>query len=125
MRKYLAVLFLVCVLVFSIFLPALAEEVTLRMAWWGSQDRHDRTLKVIRMFEEENPGINIEPEFLGFDGYWEKMAAQVAGGNLPDIWQHGYGLITRYIDRGLLMDLSEYVEKGMIDPAFVHDTVVR
>ena len=26
------------------------EEVDLRMAWWGSQDRHDRTIKAIELF---------------------------------------------------------------------------
>lgn len=27
------------------------EEVDLRMAWWGSQDRHDRTIKAIELYE--------------------------------------------------------------------------
>src|SRR5215213_9879032 len=28
------------------------ETVELRFAWWGSQDRHDRTIKAIQLFEQ-------------------------------------------------------------------------
>jgi ABC-type glycerol-3-phosphate transport system substrate-binding protein len=31
-------------------------NVELRFAWWGSQDRHDRTIKAIQLFEQKNPG---------------------------------------------------------------------
>ena len=27
-----------------------AEPITLRMAWWGSQTRHDRTIAVIELY---------------------------------------------------------------------------
>lgn len=121
MRKSLV--FMVTLLVLALSISAYAE-VTIRVAWWGSQDRHDRTLKVIEMFEEEYPDINVEPEFLGFDGYWENRAAQAAGGNLPDVWQHGYGLIGRYIDRGLLLDLSEYVANGDLNPEVIDNSIV-
>lgn len=122
MKKRLLVMVMLLVLAFSVV--ALAEQVTIRVAWWGSQDRHNRTLKVIEMFEEQYPDIKVEPEFLGFDGYWENRAAQAAGGNLPDVWQHGYGLIGRYIDRGLLLDLSEYVKRGELNPEVIDSSIV-
>ena len=34
------------------------EEVDLRMAWWGSQDRHDRTIKAIELYESLHPNAN-------------------------------------------------------------------
>ncbi|MCM2675359.1 extracellular solute-binding protein [Alkalicoccobacillus plakortidis] len=55
------------------------EQVKLRMSWWGSQERHDMTFKIIEMYEKENPNVKIEPEFTGWDGYFERMAAQAAG----------------------------------------------
>lgn len=122
MRKSLIILVMLLVLALSISVYA---ETTIRVAWWGSQDRHNRTLKVIDMFEEMYPEINIEPEFLGFDGYWENRAAQAAGGNLPDVWQHGYGLIGRYISDGSLMDLSPYVEAGKLNPEVIHDSIIH
>ncbi len=29
------------------------EKITLNMAWWGSQVRHDATVKVIELYEEK------------------------------------------------------------------------
>lgn len=39
------------------------EEITLRIAWWGDQTRHDLTNEVIEMFTEQNPHIKLEPEY--------------------------------------------------------------
>ena len=38
------------------------ETVTLRFSWWGNDARHEKTLKVIEMFQEQHPNIVIEPE---------------------------------------------------------------
>src|SRR5690625_2032825 len=56
-----------------------AEETTIRVAWWGDQERHDMTLEVIELFEELNPGIKVQPEYTGWDGYWERLNTQAAG----------------------------------------------
>jgi len=52
------------------------EPVTLRMAWWGSQPRHDYTLQVIEMYQQKYPHVKIEPEYASFDDYWKKLAPQ-------------------------------------------------
>ncbi|WP_449539624.1 ABC transporter substrate-binding protein [Ferdinandcohnia sp. Marseille-Q9671] len=101
------------------------DQVTLRMSWWGSQSRHDQTQQIIDLFEQEYPNIKIEPEFTGFDGYFEKMAAQAAGNNLPDIMQQNFGeYLNQYADKGLLADLTEFVEAGTIDVEGVSDTIM-
>lgn len=91
------------------------KDIELRIAWWGSQERHDRTIKVIEMFEEKYPNVSIQYEFAGWDGYWEKMAAQAAGGNLPDVFQQDYQYLTQYARKGLLLNLDPYVEQGILD----------
>ncbi|MEK3890509.1 ABC transporter substrate-binding protein [Bacillus sp. FSL K6-3431] len=100
------------------------DKVELRMTWWGSQDRHDRTLKVIKLYEEKNPNVKISSEFTGWDGYWEKIATQAAGQNLPDIIQMDYKFLSDYSDKGLLIDLNAYVESGAlslddVDPQYL------
>ncbi|MFS8188743.1 ABC transporter substrate-binding protein [Rossellomorea marisflavi] len=100
-------------------------KVELRMTWWGSQSRHDQTQEIIKKFEEENPDIKITSEFTGFDGYFEKMAAQAAGNNLPDIMQQNFGeYLNQYADKNLLADLSEYVEDGTINVDGVSDIIM-
>jgi multiple sugar transport system substrate-binding protein len=102
------------------------DQVTLRMTWWGSQTRHDQTQAIIDLYEKENPNVNIEPEFTGFDGYFEKMAAQAAGNNLPDIMQQNFGeYLNQYADKGLLTDLSQFVDNGTINLDGVSETIME
>ncbi|TSB48123.1 ABC transporter substrate-binding protein [Alkalicoccobacillus porphyridii] len=102
------------------------EQVTLRMSWWGSQERHDMTFKIIEMYEDANPHVKIEPEFTGFDGYFERMAAQAAGNNLPDIMQQNFGeYLNLYASQNLLTDLSEFLDDGTIDVSQVDELVLE
>ncbi len=43
------------------------EDITLRIAWWGGQPRHDYTTKVIELYEKKNPHVHIEAEFANWD----------------------------------------------------------
>ena len=47
--------FLIFVFVFGLVMTAAAEKIELRIAWWGGQARHDKTVQVIEMFEKANP----------------------------------------------------------------------
>ncbi|MGY4691568.1 ABC transporter substrate-binding protein [Salibacterium sp. K-3] len=101
-------------------------EIELRMSWWGSQSRHDMTEEIIQMYEEENPNVTINTEFSGFDGYFERMAAQASGGNLPDIMQQNFGeYVNQYAAEGLLADLGPFIEDGTIDLEGVDETVIE
>ena len=64
-----------------------AGPVTLKLLWWGGQARHDKTLKVLEMFQEKNPNVKIEPTYLGWGQYWDKLAVFAAAEDLPDIFQ--------------------------------------
>ncbi|MGP4038595.1 ABC transporter substrate-binding protein [Gracilibacillus sp. D59] len=97
------------------------EQVELRVAWWGAQDRHDRTLQVIELFEKNHPNITILPEYTGWDGYWEKLNTQAAGSNLPDIIQMGDTKMNEYLSHGTLMDLAPFIDEGIIDMSNVDD----
>ncbi len=84
------------------------QNVELRMAWWGSQERHDKTLAAIELFESKYPNIKITAEYSGMDGYFDKLNTQIAAGNAPDLIQMG-GNIMEYVDRKALLDLQPYV----------------
>ncbi|UOQ46654.1 extracellular solute-binding protein [Gracilibacillus caseinilyticus] len=84
------------------------ENITLRVAWWGGQERHDRTLQVIEMYEEQNPNVTIEAEYSGFDGYFDKLNTQLAAGNAPDVIQFG-GNLNDFVYRDVILPLDDYV----------------
>ncbi|MBS4178241.1 ABC transporter substrate-binding protein [Lederbergia citrea] len=100
-------------------------KINLRIAWWGSQDRHDKTQAAIKLFEEKNPDIKVTAEFTGWDGYWEKLATAAAGKNLPDVIQMDYARMVEYVDRDLLLDLAPYVDSGVINLDDVGDSYIN
>lgn len=99
--------------------------ITLKIAWWGGQDRHDRTLKVIKMFEEQNPNIKIETEYAAFGDYWTKMATEAAGKNLPDVLQMDYSYLGEYTSRKLLEPLDAYVKSEKLNLKDVSDVFIN
>jgi len=87
---------------------ASGKKVELRMSWWGSDERHEKTKRAIELFESKNSGITITGEYSGFDGYMDKLNTQIAAGNAPDLIQLG-GNIKEYVDKNALLDLTPYV----------------
>ena len=102
--------------------PSNGQTVNFRMAWWGSKDRHDRTIKVINLFEKENPNVKITYEFASFNDYFTKMTTEAAGHNLPCLMQQDYATIGDWISRGLLLPLDQYVQNSTIDTKNVAKT---
>ncbi|WP_257820053.1 ABC transporter substrate-binding protein [Salipaludibacillus agaradhaerens] len=96
-------------------------DVTIRVAWWGGQERHDMTLEAIDLFEEEYPHITVEPEYTGWDGYWERLSTQAAGNNLPDVINMDNSRLMEYSSRDLIVDLQPLVDEGLINLDDVDD----
>ena len=99
------------------------EEVTLRFMWWGSDARHEATLAVIEQYEALHPNVTIEGEYGGFDGYFEKLTTQLAGGTAPDIIQYNADFITDLMAIGdvfvNLEDYSDYLDVSGFDQNFL------
>src|SRR5262245_46364353 len=101
-----------------------AQQSTLTLTWWGSQNRHDRTIAAIELFEAANPDINVEYEFSGWDDYWTCVNTQVAGGNIACVMQQDYAFLTEWASRGLLMPLDALYESGAIDVSDVDQAIL-
>lgn len=81
--------------------------VELRFSWWGNSERAEITQAALDRFEEANPDIKVKPEFADFNGYFDRLATSVAGGDAPDVMTLGGAYPREYGDRGALLDLSE------------------
>jgi len=99
-----------------------AEQVVLRMAWWGSQTRHDATAAVIKMYEEQNPNVKIEFEFYDFDGYITKLDTLVVSSTVWDIFQLG-GNFPTYLDK--IVPMNDYIADGIIDTSNTTDAFLQ
>lgn len=116
MKRFVALLLAALLVLAAVPMMASAdtEPVTLRVLWWGSQTRHDKTMAAIAKFEEKYPNIKVEAEFTSWDEYWEKVATQTAGHVLPDVIQMDHAYLAQYSKAGVLEDLTPYFESGAI-----------
>ncbi len=90
-------------------IPAFAEDASLRAMWWGSNDRAKRTLDVAKLYQSKTPGVTIVGESLAGDGYWTRLATQMAGRAIADVFQLEPGTISDYSKRGACLPLDEFV----------------
>ncbi|QYO78045.1 ABC transporter substrate-binding protein [Devosia salina] len=93
--------------------PAFAQSTEIRHFWWGNPERDKRTFAVIDIFNQKNPDIHVTGETLGFADYFTKLTTQIAGGNMPDVIQQGYGVLFEYIANGAIVPLDDYVGKSL------------
>ncbi len=127
MKRFLSVLAAVMVM-FTLLAPLTvsAEEgkTTLTILWWGSQTRHDLTIKMIEKFEEKYPDIDLVIDYSDWDGYWTKLSAQVAGGQTPDIMQMDYAYLAQYASNKVLAELDSFIASGELDVSDVSDSIL-
>jgi multiple sugar transport system substrate-binding protein len=93
--------------------------VKLRILWWGSQPRHDATLKALDLYTKKNPNVTFEPEYQSFDGYIDKLSTQAAAKNTPDVFQMDAAWFNDWASSNRLADLSSLnskdVDKALLD----------
>lgn len=91
---------------------ATAQELRLRMYWWGSQDRARRTLAVADLYQQQFSNVKIAGETTGAD-YWTKLATQMVGRNIPDVFQLEPTTLPDYARRGACAPLDAYMPKTL------------
>lgn len=108
------------------FLPGSAfaqDQVNLRVSWWGSDDRHQKTLQLIDLFESRHPGLTMDAQYGGLIGYQDKLSTEFAGGNAPDIMQIADSRES-LIASGRLLQLDDYVASGALDLSNANQAVL-
>lgn len=100
------------------------DEITLRFSWWGGDSRHQATLDVIELYESKHPGIKIEAEYGGADGYKDKRMTEMAGKNAPDIMQIDapwlYEMQTQFDAFADLSQFEDVLDMSGFDEDFVN-----
>lgn len=100
-------------------------EAKLVVSWWGNQVRNERTQAALDLYTEQNPNITFDGQFAEWADYWNKLATASAGHNLPDIVQMDYKYLQQYVSNDLLLDLTPYIESGVLDLSSVGEGIVK
>jgi len=95
--------------------PASAGDIQLTFNWWGNQTRNDVTTAACDYITELYPNItwNLVPG--AWSDYWTQMSLQASSNDLPDIMQQDYAYIAEFVNNGYLLDLTPYIEKGLVN----------
>lgn len=95
--------------------PAMAQEVTIRVGWWGDTNRNNLYERILDRFEAANPGIKTVREPASWNDYWQKLTVQAASGAAPDFMAMHAQFANDYLRRGVVEPLDKYVAEGIID----------
>lgn len=104
---------LVMLMILATFGIGFAEEekVTIRYAMWGDTTQLETLEKtIIEPFEAANPNIDIEANVFPWGEYWTKMQANIAGGEVYDVYDMSIAYVWEYAHKGLLLNIDEYYD---------------
>lgn len=87
-------------------------QITLRFAWWGSDELNAIKADQIALFEKAHPNIKVAGEPSEYNGYYDKLATQVAGGGAPDALQITYDALPLYTSKHAIYDLSDEIDQS-------------
>ena len=96
-------------------------KTNLSIMWWGPNERHEATLKALEIYSEQNQNIKFTPEYLAWDGFWQKLPTLAASKTMTDILQMDGAYIDEYVSKGTLADLSDIDLDGIVDPKIVEN----
>lgn len=96
-----------------------AQKVELEWwGWWASATRKPSVDKIVKMFNDKNPNIQVTYTFVPWDQILTKYTASVAAGNPPDVVSTDLALLPLRATRKTAMDLSALGADEMKDQFF-------
>lgn len=97
------------------------QTKNLSIMWWGPDPRHEATLKALEIYTKQNPGITFTPEYMAWDGFWDKLPTLAASKSVTDVLQMDAAYINEYVAKGVLEDLTDIDLTGIVDPAVIEN----
>ena len=106
--------------------PPAAENLTLSH-WQPFGSGHRAAIETLReQFEEQNSGLSIDIQPIGWSAYWDYLSASSAGGDPPDSYRIPMGLAENHIAAGRILPVSELIlSNADIEEAYLPWTVQR
>ncbi len=90
-------------------------EGQIGFSWWGGQARNQKTDDILKLFEEENPGVTVVREAADFDPHWEKLTIQSAAGNQPCTIQMQTRWLATFAKPNILLPLDDLLAQGVFN----------
>jgi multiple sugar transport system substrate-binding protein len=79
----------------------------------------------IAEFEKQNPTIQVNLRQEPWTDYWTKLLTQLAGGTAPDVFTNHLTYFPEFVDKGSILDLSDYIEEDELDMSIYYPQLVE
>jgi multiple sugar transport system substrate-binding protein len=100
-------------------------QINLTVAGWSSSPAEDGLVQsALNQFMQQNPDIKVTWQVIPGD-YPTKMRANVASGNVPDVFYLQPGQAQEYIKAGKLLNLSPYMARDNVPPSDFYDSLMQ
>src|SRR5579859_762625 len=80
---------------------------------WGTAQRAELYKSALALFMQDNPGVTTDLQFADLASYNDRLTTQAASKSLPDVLWMRDDRIGIYGSSGALLDLSQYLGKGL------------
>ncbi|GAB3651665.1 ABC transporter substrate-binding protein [Glycomyces tarimensis] len=106
------------------------DPVTITFEWWGDEVRAELTQQAIDLFEQQNEGIKVQPNFYDYASLWESLTGRMASRDLPDVFQMDYPRLRQFAENGMLLplddllDTSAFRDQALLDPGRLNDELL-
>lgn len=84
------------------------ERVVLNLSYYSAMGSGEAIEDIVNSFMEKHPGITITTERSNWSGHYEKLRAELAAGEGPDIYLLDGVFVDQYAHNGLIEDLTEF-----------------
>jgi multiple sugar transport system substrate-binding protein len=100
--------------------------VTIKFNNFSAGEHNAEVLQaMLAAFEEQNPGIKVENEAMGYgDNYWTQLVTRIAGNSAPDVFELNMENFLAHATRGSLRPIdplfaSTGIDKGVYSPGLL------
>ncbi len=116
-RKLMAAMLMVMVLVTSLCMPALAADKTVVYLWVQPWDNFQQEWMTdwVEVYNEASESVKIEVTFVPDSVWGEKIKAAQGAGTTPDIWCVNLTKVDTEVKLGSIQALDTYLDAGIFD----------
>lgn len=87
-----------------------------RWVYFMPTDGRDDLLRLLNDFQNEKAiSVQFEPDVGGWDAISEKMLAEFAAGNAPDVWINYGPYVRKCIDKKIALSFNEFLDRDKLD----------
>lgn len=89
------------------------EKVTLKFWYPGTDEILTGAVnELIAKFEQGHPDIHVEPTFIPWADYFQKLTVAYSGGLQPDVHGLGFGQLISTVNQGKYLNLTPYIQEA-------------